>query len=53
MSRAPCRDFESIRSDLERVAMRLKTTDDPDIRQSLLRHLRVLIQELDAIMAEQ
>ena len=46
------RDFDQVRSDLEQVVFRLKNaSDEPKLRQKLLKQLRLLIEEADLIMA--
>lgn len=44
------RDFESVRVDLENVVARLRMNDlDPDERRTLLRQLRILLEEVDQL----
>lgn len=44
------RDFEDVRTDLEKALSRLKASLDPKARKRLLRELRLLIEEADCLV---
>jgi hypothetical protein len=49
----PNRSFQSIRVEWERLVFWLKNTHDPERRKTLLREVRLLIEEADAIIASE
>jgi len=44
------RDFHTVQGDLESVLLKLKSSFNPEVRRSLLRELRILLEQADRLL---